>query len=248
MATTSESGHLRNVNNFESLLTAATSYGADYNPSKNSLALPAMQQLLADSKESLDALKQAITVYNTVRNERRKAFATLNPRITRIYNALKSSDSSSEDDHSAAILVRKLRGQRASDRLTKEELEVLKAEGKEVKQKSSSQMGFDNRLDNFDKLVCLLANIPEYNPNEPMLKVDGLKSFYNDLLAKNTKVVEAHAQMFLAATRRDTVLYKPLTGMVDLAQDAKMYMKSVTGNGSVSYKQISKLAFHNYAN
>lgn len=79
-----------------------------------------MQNLLADSKESLDALKQAVSVYDTAIDQRKKAFAALNHPITRIYNALKSADSSVESDQSTAILVRKLRGQHVSDRLTPE--------------------------------------------------------------------------------------------------------------------------------
>lgn len=130
----------------------------------------------------------------------------LNHRITPIYNALKSSDSSFESDQSGEILVRKLRGQGVSDRLTPEGLEVLKAEGKELKQKSSSQMGFDTRLDNFEKLVRLLSTIPEYNPNEHELKVEGLKSFYNDLMAKNASVVETQTQLSIARTHRYNVL------------------------------------------
>jgi hypothetical protein len=78
--------------------------------------------------------------------------------------------------------------------------------------------------------------------------VEGLKSFYNGLLAKNAGVVEVHAQLNVARTHRDNLLYKSLTGMVDLAQDVKMYMKSVSGSGNVRYKQISKLAFHTYSN
>lgn len=247
MATTSESGHVRNVSNFERLVAAATSFGTDYNPSKPSLALPAMQSLLASSIESLAILKQAVSVYETAIDARKLAFASLNSFITRIYNALKSSDSSPEADHSAAILVRKLRGQRASERLSAVELETLKAEGKTVKQISSSQMGFDTRLDNFDKLIHLLSTIAEYNPNEADLKVDALRNRYNNLYDKNKAVIEAQVQMNKARSQRFNVLYKPLTGMIDLALDAKMYIKSVAGAGSVPYKQISGLSFRSLA-
>lgn len=104
-----------------------------------------MQSLLASSVESLAILKQAVSVYDTAIDARKLAFASLNSFITRIYNALKSSDSSNEADQSATILVRKLRGQRASDRLSVVEPGSLKAEGKTVKQISSSQMSFDTR-------------------------------------------------------------------------------------------------------
>jgi hypothetical protein len=40
MASTSETGHAKNVANFQDLISFVTSYGATYNPSKNGLKLP----------------------------------------------------------------------------------------------------------------------------------------------------------------------------------------------------------------
>lgn len=243
MATTIESGHVRNVTNFECLIAAAELLGTSYNPSRSSLALPALKSVLGEATESLNALKLAVSVHERAVSERKLAFASFGHTVTRVFNALKSSDSSAESDQSVAILVRKLRGQRVSDRLSKEELEALKAEGIEKKQNSSSQMSFDTRLDNFDKLVYLLSVIPEYMPNEPEIRVEGLKSLYADLHAKNTAVINAHAAMYNARIHRFNILYRPITGMVDLALDAKLYIKSIAGNGSLPYKQISKLSF-----
>lgn len=44
MTSTSETGHAKNVANFQDLIEFVTAYGADYNPSKESLELP---QLIA---------------------------------------------------------------------------------------------------------------------------------------------------------------------------------------------------------
>lgn len=243
MAITTESGHVRNVTNLERLVAAATMMGTDYNPSKSSISLPALKSLLASSTESLDSLQKAVSIHDIVVDVRKVAFSSLNSTVTRIYNSLKSSDSSTESDLSVAIVVRKLRGQRVSERLTAEELEALKAEGISKRQTSSSQMSFDTRLDNFKKLVYLLSNIPEYKPNEPGLKVEGLMTYYQDLSAKNTAVIDAWAQMNRARNHRYDMLYRPLTGLVDLAQDAKMYICSVAGTDSIPYKQIAKLSF-----
>ena len=50
-------------------------------------------------------------------------------------------------------------------------------------------MSYDNRLDNFDKLIKLLATVTEYAPNEPELAVAGLTTLYNDLSSKNHQVI-----------------------------------------------------------
>jgi hypothetical protein len=53
-------------------------------------------------------------------------------------------------DESAKTLVRKIQGTRATPNKTEEEIATAKAEGKETKEISSSQMSYDSRLDNFD--------------------------------------------------------------------------------------------------
>jgi len=44
-------------------------------------------------------------------------------------------------------------------------------------------------------------------------------------------------QPSIVRIRRYNVHYKPLSGIIDLALDAKMYMKSVKGSGIVRYKK-----------
>ena len=75
---------------------------------------------------------------------------------------------------SAKTLVRKIQGSRATAKKTEEEIATEKAEGKETKEISSSQMSYDSRLDNFDKLIKLLTSVTLYAPNEADLKVTAL--------------------------------------------------------------------------
>ena len=49
MASISETGHANNVANLESLIISATAFGTSYNPSKDSIKLPALQILLTNS-------------------------------------------------------------------------------------------------------------------------------------------------------------------------------------------------------
>jgi hypothetical protein len=129
--------------------------------------------------------------------------------------------------------------------MTDEEKKAAEAEGKEVNESSSSQMSFDNRLDNLDKLIKLLATVPEYAPNETELSVDGLTTLYNDLSSKNFDVIYASVPLTNARIVRDQVLYTPLTGVIDISVDVKTYVKSVFGATSPQYKAISGLTLIN---
>tara|TARA_R110002050_G_C8873117_1_gene508282 strand:+ start:634 stop:867 length:234 start_codon:yes stop_codon:yes gene_type:complete len=65
-------------------------------------------------------------------------------------------------------------------------------------------MSVDSRLENFDKLIKLLASVPEYTLKEPDLSIDGLTTLYTDVYAKNTAVVEAESPLSgLRITRND---------------------------------------------
>jgi hypothetical protein len=140
-------------------------------------------------------------------------------------------------------LVRKLQGRRATPKLTDDEKKAAEADGKEINQISASQLSYDNRLDNFDKLIKLLASEAEYSPNEADITIEALTSLYNDLYAKNTAVISATVPLNNARISRGQFLYAPLTGVVDISVDVKMYIKSVFGATSPQYKAISGLLF-----
>jgi DNA repair exonuclease SbcCD ATPase subunit len=241
MANISETGHAKNVANFENLITNITGFGTVYNPSKESIKLSALNAQLAYAKNAIGEVNSTEPAYKNAVSAREAAFTPLNKLITRVINSLKASDSSSQVDDSAMTLVRKLQGRRATPKLTDDEKKAIEAEGKEVNQISSSQMSYDSRLDNFDKLIKLLASEPEYSPNEPDITIEALTSLYNDLSSKNAAVISATVPLNNARISRDQVLYTPLTGIVDISVDVKTYVKSIFGATSPQYKLISKL-------
>jgi len=57
MTSTSETGHAKNVANFEDLISFCTGYGTAYNPTKNSIKIAAMNTLLASARNSLQTVK-----------------------------------------------------------------------------------------------------------------------------------------------------------------------------------------------
>ena len=241
MSNVSETGHAKNVANFEKLVVNVSGLGAAYNPSRGSIQLSALNDLLGNAKAVISNLNQAESVNKNAISAREVAFEPLSKLITRIGNSLKASGSSSSTDDQATTLIRKLQGRRATPKMSDEEKKAAEAEGKTVKESSSSQMSFDNRLDNFDKLIKLLTTVPEYAPNETELSIDGLTTLYNDLNSKNLDVINASVPLTTARIARDQALYSPLTGIVDISVDVKMYVKSVFGATSPQYKSISGL-------
>jgi hypothetical protein len=224
MASTSETGHPINVANFETIITDVTSYGASYNPSKASLKLLALNTLLAAAKNATNAVSAAEPAHRLATDARDAAFKPLSPLITKVINALKATDTTAQVDETAQTLVRKLQGRRATPKKTEEEKKVAADAGKEIVEISSSQMSFDSRIDNFDKLIKLLTSVPQYAPNEAELKVAALTGVLTDLKAKNLAVTTAEVPLNNARIARNDVLYKANTGLVDIALDVKLIL------------------------
>ena len=243
MTNTSETGHAKNVTNLESLITSIIALETSYNPSRDSIKLTSLQTLLTASTESLNAVNIAQAAYSNAVAARKVAFEPFSKLITRVMNSFKASGASTQVVQSARTIVRKLQGRRASAKITEEEKKALEAEGKEVNQISASQMSFDNRIENFDRLIMLLSSIPLYNPNEAELKVETLKALHNQLKEKNTEVILPIVQLSNSRMTRNKILYSENTGLVDVALDSKTYIKSIFGATSPQYKQISKLRF-----
>ena len=59
----------------------------------------------------------------------------------------------------------------------------------------------------------------------------------------NTAAIGTNTVLSNARIERDKVLYKPETGLVDIVDDVKKYVKSLFGVSTPQYKQISGLKF-----
>ncbi len=243
MTSKTETGHAKNVANFDDLISFVTAYGATYNPSKAAIKLTALQTLSTNAKNAISAVNATMPALSNAIAAREVAFEPLNKLITRVSNAIKATDTTKQVDENVKTLVRKIQGTRAKPKATEAEKAAAAAEGKVIKEISSSQMSFDSRLDHFDKLIKLLTSLTLYAPNEAELKVTALTALYNDLKTKNTAVVNATAPLSNARITRNDILYKPNTGLVDIAIDTKTYIKSVFGASSPQYKQVSGLEF-----
>lgn len=242
MSTNSETGHAINVANLETLITSVTAFGASYNPAKTSLKIPALNGLLTTAREALNAVNVAQSAYSNAVDAREVAFEPFGKLITRVNNALKASDTTPQVDESAQTIFRKLQGKRAGVKLSDQEKDT-EENGKEANQISTAQLSYDSKLENLDKLIMLLESTPPYAPNEEDLKVASLKALYTSLKTTNTEVLTTSIQLSNARINRNEILYKPITGLVDIASDTKTYLKSVFGATSPQYKQISKLKF-----
>lgn len=233
----SETGHAKNVSNFQALITFVSGFGQTYNPSKDALKLPNLVVLHSEANAKLNDVIQKITAYNNATNARQEAFSELKSLSTRLTNALQTTNASKNTIDDAKGFNRKMQGRRASTKQTPNN-----PDAPEPKTISTSQQSYDQLIQHFTGLVSILASEPSYTPNEVELQVATLQAKIADLLAKNNAVNTAYAEISNARIARNQVLYHPENGLVEAANDVKKYVKSVFGTTSPQFAQIKGIA------
>jgi hypothetical protein len=240
MPSTSETGHAKNVANFQDLISFCTAYGATYNPSKTALTIASLQTQLANAQATLQTVKTTQTAFNNATNSRMVAFKPLKALSTKIINALDATDALPETVKDAKTINRKLQGQRATPKAQKTSSDANAVVEKTI---STSQQSYDQQVEHYAKLIELLNSDSNYKPNETDLTVAANQTKLDELKAANIAVIDSYTNFSNSRINRNTSLYNPLTGIVNTALDVKKYVKSVFGATSPQFKQISGLEF-----
>lgn len=242
----SETGHDKNLSNYKKVIINIISFGGTYLPVRPELTAPEMEKSYEKCEAAVIRVGAAKAAYKKALDARNTVFEPLNKLVTRVINALKASATTDHIDKSARELARKIQGIRATAKRSEEEKKADEEAGIKYNEVSASQLSYENRAGNFRNLVQLLGSIPEYHPNEIELQVKSLIAHSSDLNAKNVAVFEAMAVLNNARAERNDLMYKPVTGMVDIALDVKSYLKSVYGPTSLQYKKVAGLDFTRY--
>ena len=242
MPSTSETGHAKNVANFETLISFCVGYGATYNPSRDALKVANLQTLLTDAKAVIVDCKAKETAFDNATDARKESFSTLKALGTRVVNALSVSGVADSVVEGARTINRKLQGQKANGSVTSEPVST-ESGTPAPSTASSSQQSYDNLVEHFNGLIELVSSHTEYNPNEIELKVATLQTYSTELRTANTNVQNANTDWSNSRISRDKTLYADNTGLVDIALDVKAYVKSVFNSTSPQYGQISGIEF-----
>lgn len=237
----SETGHAKNVTNFQSLIAFVNGYGANYNPSKTALKLPELIALKTEADAKLNEVIAKNTAYNVKVNERVAAFSDLKTLATRLINALQATDAAPETIKDAKGFNRKMQGKRAAS-LTATPIDPNEPAPATI---SSSQQSFTQQMQHFAGLLAVLESEPSYAPNETDLKLPTLIAKRENLNAVNDNVATAYTNISNARLQRNKTLYAPENSVYDTASEVKKYVKSVFGATSPEFEQIKGLEFKN---
>ena len=238
MPSTSETGHAKNVANFQDLIAFVTGYSASYNPNKNALKLPQLIALHTAAQANLAEVVTKNTLYNNKVNERVAAFKDLKSLSTRLINALQTTDATPEKIANAKTFNKKMQGVRAKAVETPTDPNTPAPSTI-----STSQQSYDQQIQHLAGIISVLETEPSYAPNEVDLQIATLTAKQADLTAKNSAVATAYTNVSNSRIARDTTIYGADTGLFDIATEVKKYVKSVFGATSPQFAQIKGIEF-----
>ena len=237
MASTSETGHAVNLNNFNTLTARIIGYGIRYNPTNPLITVAALQAGYTAGALALQHIVQYKPGWDNAINTRQQLFKDMEKFTTRIINAFDATQAVTDAQvKDARTIVRKIRGARKSKKITN-------PSPTDPVQISTSQQSYANQVLHFGQLVGLVTAEPTYAPNEPELTSPALVIYLNSLATANQTVATSQQPYLDAITERDNTFYKEKTGLLDLAYEAKKYTRSVSTITQNEYNQISTIRF-----
>jgi hypothetical protein len=241
----SDSGHLGNLKSFDELLSAVRGFPVGYNPSKNEFQIKALEAKSAEGHKQIENLNVIMSAYKSAVEHRAVVYTPFQNLATSIFNYVKSTDASDVNVDNVAQIIRKLKGQRAGKKI----IPPATGENPQVpEQISVSQLSFNERLNNFDRLIRQLETIPQYIPNESNLTLASLRDYYNTMNAANNAVLKAENDLSNARVSRNKEFYDPLSGLVEIGRGDKLYIKAIFGASSPQYHQVSGISFTSFRN
>ena len=234
MASTTETGHAKNIANLNKINEIIGGFGTDYNPSNTLYKLTNMQTLYTTCEGLQEDANTETGIFKPIVNARKIEFNPVKRTMRRVRSSAKVSGASTQSVADVNTIVTKILGERAS---------LAKATANDPAGTSASQQGFDNIANNVQALVKLLSKEPLYAPNEADLKISALSAKYTALVTANKAVAKGEVPYKKAITKRNKALYTDTTGLVDVGQGSKDYIRSVFGLSSPEFKLVSKIKF-----
>ena len=234
-----ETGHAKNVANFETMISFVTAYGGDYKPANAAINLANLNAALASAQAMIDGVTTGLIGWKVKVNDRETEFAGIGKFMTRLNASFASCGAPPNAVEDMKGFARKVAGARKG----KIEIDDPNTPENEAAHNSVSQRSYTQVVEHFDAAIELCMNTPQFTPNEADLQVASMQAKSAAMKVANTNVTNSITTLSNNRISRDEVLYTNATSIFELAKLVKLYVKSLYGQGSPQFEQISGLQF-----
>ena len=235
MASTTETGHNKNVANFSTAYQILEEMGTLYNPTNAKIQLVNLDPIRTSLQTTIVDLNNKKPIYKNAVSAREFAISPLGKLMTKSLNYAKSLDISVIDKENINAQAKKIRGDQKPKSVNPETTETDGI--------STSQMSYDSRIANLQAYTNQLASHTEYAPNETEIQIASFQTLHTNLVTLSQAVNSAGNALITARKNRNNILYSNDTNVIQLIKDIKAYLKSLGDAGKPYYNAIVKLQF-----
>jgi len=235
MASTSETGHNKNVANFNSAYQIFQEMGTLYNPSNPNLQLATLNPIKTQLAGTITVLNDQKPIYTNAVADREVEIAPIGKVTTKTLNFSKSLNISLIDKENLTSQAKKIRGDQKPKKINPDTAETESI--------STAQMSYDSRIANLDTYISQLASHPEYTPNETEIQITTLRAYHQRLVTLSSIVNASGNALITARKNRNDILYFNNTNIIQLIREIKAYLKSLGAAGEPYYKALVRLKF-----
>lgn len=246
MTSTSDTGHAKNVANFEILISQCIGYGNTYNPPFDYLKIPQMQEILKKAEKSMQFVTYTRIIYDNTCDSLEIAFTNLKELCANIVNIIESANLEEQTIIEVKIINQLIQNENIwekeinSNETTNDIITPLILEQPQI---FVCQQHFNNLIKNFYQLILKVNKEPLYVPCESVLNITEFNFKLENIKKINIAVIDAYFIYCNAKHERDIMLYQPDSGLVDIALNIKMYVNKLFKDNSLQFKQIKELEF-----
>jgi hypothetical protein len=238
-----ESGHAKNVANFEQVIIILTALGMVYNPGQALILLAALQTKLIEAKAVLAAVDTAEAEKRLRVNDIQAEEAELGKFMV---NIKRTVEVELNDPAFTAEIQSIINRSRPKSRDTGLIDDPLTPEDESRTAHSMSQSSRDNQIAGLADIIALLRLRIDFKTNDAEYTLAAIEARFDALTAKNNAAKASNANLGNALDARDAVLYDEETGIIKLVKLIKNQLAVKPGRESTAYQQINALEFRKY--
>lgn len=242
------SGQGKIVSKFMDIIDILEATGTEWNPIDDQLLVANLKTRHAAGKALLDSIGTALVFSQLKTAEREKAYQPLNPLVKRIYAAAKACKMETTTIEKVKTLKDVIDGTNVVQAAAKVKSQQKKArallpEGVELpetpKGRSVSKMTYEERYDNFKKLITLLTVSENYKTHEADLTTDAMNAFLATLSTANKVTNDADKALAAKRAERDALVTGKTNSILSVIKDIKDQLISKEGNSGATYKKVT---------
>ena len=236
-----ETGHTKNVANFETTTIILTNLGAEYTPPQDLILLPELQTFLGASQTALGEIDTAQAAKTIAVDEVQAEFKDLDKYVVNIKRQAQVEVNEPAFTADLQTLVNKFappgRKTGVPDDLSTPDIDESRTA------QSQSQRSRDNQVAHLADISALLKTKSDYKAVGTPYNIPTIDAKIASLTAKNNAARNTIAQLGNKLNARDALIYNDNTGILARIKLIKTYLALKFGKDSAAYQQINALEF-----